>query len=76
VLGVDTHKDVRVAAVITSLGVPLGKKTFLATAAGYRALLPGCTRSARCGEPTAWPWTTDLFLCFTVSAPGDPPVDV
>ena len=39
VLGVDTHKDVHVAAVITSLGVPLGSKSFPATAAGYRALL-------------------------------------
>ena len=38
-LGVDTHKDFHVAAVITALGVLLGTKTFPATAAGYRALL-------------------------------------
>ena len=39
ILGVDTHKDFHVAAVITALGVLLGTKTFPATAAGYRALL-------------------------------------
>jgi transposase len=39
VLGVDTHKDNHVAAVLTVVGVVLGTKAFPATAAGYRALL-------------------------------------
>lgn len=44
VLGVDTHKDFHVAAVITVLGVLLGSKTFPTTAAGYRALLKWARR--------------------------------
>jgi transposase len=39
ILGVDTHSDVHVAAVITALGVLLDTAQFPATAAGYRALL-------------------------------------
>jgi hypothetical protein len=39
VLGVDTHKDVHVAAVLSRLGVLLSSANFPATAAGYRALL-------------------------------------
>jgi transposase len=39
VLGVDTHKDIHVAAVLTALGVVLGSSTFPTTAAGYRRLL-------------------------------------
>jgi transposase len=39
VLGVDTHKDAHVAAVITVLGVLLGSATFPTTAAGYRDLV-------------------------------------
>ena len=39
VVGVDTHKDVHVAAVLTALGVLRETKTFPATAAGYQALL-------------------------------------
>ncbi|MGW3818694.1 IS110 family transposase [Streptomyces sp. NPDC005046] len=39
ILGVDTHKDVHVAAVITMLGVFLAHREFPATAAGYRQLL-------------------------------------
>lgn len=39
VLGVDTHKDLHVAAVITALGALLGSKAFPATQAGYRQLL-------------------------------------
>jgi transposase len=39
ILGVDTHKDLHVAAVITSLGALRKSKTFPATAAGYQALL-------------------------------------
>jgi len=38
-LGVDTHKDVHVAAVISPVGALLGTQDFPATAAGYRALL-------------------------------------
>ena len=36
VVGVDTHKDVHVAAVLTALGVLGETKTFPATAAGYQ----------------------------------------
>jgi transposase len=39
IVGVDTHKDFHVAAVVSVLGAPLGSKAFPATAAGYRALL-------------------------------------
>jgi transposase len=39
VLGVDTHKDVHVAAVVTVLGVLLASQQFSTTAAGYRQLL-------------------------------------
>lgn len=39
ILGVDTHKDVHVAAVITSLGASLAQQEFPAAAAGYRQLL-------------------------------------
>jgi transposase len=44
ILGVDTHNDVHVAAVITVLGVLLGTQAFPTTAAGYVALL-GWARS-------------------------------
>nr|WP_328707522.1 transposase [Streptomyces sp. HM190] len=39
VLGVDTHGEVHVAAVISPLGKVLGNESFPATAAGYRQLL-------------------------------------
>lgn len=39
ILGVDTHKDFHVAAVITGLGALLGTKKFSTTGTGYRALL-------------------------------------
>ncbi|MFF7888391.1 IS110 family transposase [Streptomyces sp. NPDC020794] len=39
VLGVDTHKDVHVAAVLTVLGALLATRSFPATRAGYRDLL-------------------------------------
>ncbi|MGW1729384.1 IS110 family transposase [Streptomyces sp. NPDC002306] len=39
ILGVDTHKDIHVAAVITTLGTSLAHQEFPATAAGYRQLL-------------------------------------
>ena len=39
VLGVDTHIDVHVAAVLSTLGARLSSTNFPATAAGYRALL-------------------------------------
>src|SRR5262245_29157368 len=39
ILGVDTHKDVHVAAVITALGTLLASRSFPTTAAGYRKLL-------------------------------------
>ncbi|HYZ35427.1 MAG TPA: transposase, partial [Pseudonocardiaceae bacterium] len=38
-VGVDTHSDVHVAAVITALGVLLDTAQFPATGAGYRALV-------------------------------------
>ena len=39
VLGVDTHKDLHAAAVISPWGVLLSSEMFPATAAGYQALL-------------------------------------
>jgi transposase len=39
VVGVDTHNDIHVAAVITVLGVLLGTQAFPATTVGYTALL-------------------------------------
>ncbi|WP_241740800.1 transposase [Streptomyces sp. L2] len=39
VLGVDTHREVHVAAVISPLGKILGTESFPATAAGYRQML-------------------------------------
>jgi transposase len=39
ILGVDTHHDVHVAAVITALGVLLDTAHFPTTAAGYQALV-------------------------------------
>ncbi|MFD5088837.1 hypothetical protein ACFWOG_40325 [Kitasatospora sp. NPDC058406] len=39
VLGVDTHKDIHVAAVITTLGASLAYQEFPATAQGYRQLV-------------------------------------
>lgn len=37
--GVDTHRDLHVAAAIDSVGQLLGHRSFVATPAGYRALL-------------------------------------
>ena len=39
VLGVDTHSDRHVAAVLTTLGTRLGSASFAATAAGYQQLV-------------------------------------
>ena len=39
VLGVDTHKDIHVAAVISVLGVLLGTRSFPTTGSGYRQML-------------------------------------
>jgi transposase len=39
ILGVDTHKAVHAAAVVTALGALLAARTFPATAAGYRDLV-------------------------------------
>lgn len=47
VLGVDTHKDVHVAAVLTSLGVLLATSSFPTTAKGYRQMLAWPVGSAR-----------------------------
>ncbi|MCP2331682.1 Transposase [Actinoalloteichus cyanogriseus DSM 43889] len=38
-MGVDTHKDFHVAAVVTALGVLLASKAFPTTRAGYQALV-------------------------------------
>ncbi|RPK32543.1 IS110 family transposase [Streptomyces sp. ADI93-02] len=39
ILGVDTHKDIHAAAVITTLGAPLAHQEFPATTVGYRQLI-------------------------------------
>jgi transposase len=43
VLGVDTHKGVHVAAVISALGVLLGTRSFPTTASGYQQMLRWAT---------------------------------
>nr|WP_244184530.1 IS110 family transposase [Streptomyces cellostaticus] len=45
VLGVDTHGEVHVAAVVCPLGQILGTKSFPATAVGYRRLLAWARKS-------------------------------
>jgi len=50
ILGVDTHKDSHVAAVITVLGVLVASAAFPATTAGYRQLL-GARGSVCCTVP-------------------------
>jgi transposase len=47
VLGVDSHQDAHVAAVITNLGAPVADRAFPATAAGYRQLLAWARRFGR-----------------------------
>ena len=44
VLGVDTHGDVHVAAVITTVGTHVADAAFATTAAGYRRLLSWACR--------------------------------
>jgi transposase len=44
VLGVDTHADVHVAALLTAVGGLVATASFAATAAGYRALLTWARR--------------------------------
>jgi transposase len=39
ILGIDTHKDVHAAVVISLLGVVLGRRSFPTTAGGYKSLL-------------------------------------
>ncbi|GII97620.1 IS110 family transposase [Sinosporangium siamense] len=39
ILGVDTHKDVHVAAAVTAMGAPLGSRSFPACPDGYRELV-------------------------------------
>lgn len=39
ILGIDTHKDVHAAVVISLLGVVLGRRSFPTTAGGYESLL-------------------------------------
>ncbi|MFJ2006667.1 hypothetical protein [Streptomyces chartreusis] len=39
VLGVDTHKDIHVAVLITTLGAALAHQEFPTTARGYRQLI-------------------------------------
>jgi transposase len=53
VLGVDTHRDAHVAAVLSLAGAVLATAEFPATAAGYRDLLKWARKSgtvARAGE--------------------------
>ena len=56
ILGVDTHQDVHVAALITALGVQVADATFPTTTAGYRQLLAwartfGALRRSRPSRP-------------------------
>jgi transposase len=47
ILGVDSHQDTHVAAVITNLGAAVAHRAFPATAAGYRQLLAWARRFGR-----------------------------
>lgn len=47
ILGVDTHKDSHVAAVISMHGVLLGSRSFPTTVQGYRRLLDWATAQGR-----------------------------
>ncbi|WP_425548765.1 IS110 family transposase [Amycolatopsis ultiminotia] len=47
ILGVDTHKDIHVAAFISSHGALLGSRSFPTTAEGYRGLLDWATALGR-----------------------------
>lgn len=47
ILGVDTHKDIHVAAVISIHGALLGSRSFPTTAEGYRELLDWATALGR-----------------------------
>jgi transposase len=49
VVGVDTHADVHVAAVVTTLGAQLATATFPTTTAGYRQLLAWAPQFRRPG---------------------------
>jgi hypothetical protein len=50
-LGVDTHKDTHVAAVLTTMGALLDSNCFATTAAGYQQLLGWAQGWGGCGEP-------------------------
>ncbi|MFJ9822332.1 hypothetical protein ACIRU3_45370 [Streptomyces sp. NPDC101151] len=55
-LGVDTHKDVHAAAIVTVLGTELDSRSFPTTAEGYRQLVAWARwlwRSARMGCPVS-----------------------
>ena len=45
--GVDTHKDIHVAAAVEELGRTLGTESFPTTTAGYRRLLGSLRSSGR-----------------------------
>jgi len=47
--GIDTHKDLHVAAVLDLAGVVLGTESFATTRAGYAPWCDGCEAMARCG---------------------------
>lgn len=47
ILGVDTHKDIHVAAVISIHGALLASRRFPTTAEGYRGLLDWATALGR-----------------------------
>jgi hypothetical protein len=51
ILGVDTHKDIHVAAVITTLGAVTASHSFPTTRPATTSCWPGHTASGRCGGP-------------------------
>lgn len=68
VLGVDTHNDIHVAVVLTTLGVRLAARDCPATMAGYRDMVRGksdvvdaeaAARAVLAGDATALPKTAD-----------------
>jgi hypothetical protein len=72
--GVDTHKDMHMAAVITAAGVVLGTEAFSTTRAGYRAMLHwmrshgellrvGSNRPAASAQGSAAIWRSLVCRC-------------
>jgi transposase len=69
--GIDTHKDVHVAAVVDTAGRVLGSDAFATTSAGYRALLRWMTNYgtvSRVGVEGTGAWGAGIARFLAVNA--------